>query len=132
MNGVSVTATAVPGAASARVRLAGELVFGTASSAKPQLFELLDAGCRRIVVDASELDFLDSSGLGVLLAAWQRMQRVGGRLELRGVHGQPARILALTGSDTLLLPTRTHPPGSGPRSAMAHHRPRLSGSPQVR
>ena len=132
MNGVSVTATATAGAESARVQLAGELVFGTANTAKPQLFALLEAGCRRIVVDASDLEFLDSSGLGILLAAWQRMERAGGRLELRGVHGQPARILALTGSDTLLLPSRARTPGTGPRSAMAHHRSRVSGSPQIR
>src|SRR5215470_4636199 len=81
MNGVTVTATAVHGAEATGVRVAGELVFATASVAKPQLFALLDTGCRRLVVDASELDFLDSSGLGVLLAAWQRMQRTGGRLE---------------------------------------------------
>lgn len=132
MNGVSVTATAMPDAESARVHLAGELVFGTANTAKPQLVALLEAGCRRIVVDASELDYLDSSGLGVLLAAWQRTQRMGGRLELRGVHGQPARILALTGSDTLLLPPRARTPGTGPRSAMAHHRSRVNGSPLIR
>lgn len=38
----------------------------------------------------------------VLLGASQRVTSSGGRFHLRGVHGQPARALKLTGLDRVL------------------------------
>jgi anti-sigma B factor antagonist len=110
MSEVTVFAMSASNAESVNVRVAGALVYDTAAEARPRLRALVDGGYRRLIVDASDLDFLDSSGLGVLLAAWQRMDRDGRRLEVRGAHGQPARVLALTGSDALLIATRDEPP----------------------
>jgi anti-sigma B factor antagonist len=110
MSDVTVSAMSASNAETVNVRVAGALVYDTAAEARPRLRALVDGGFRRLIVDASDLDFLDSSGLGVLLAAWQRMDRDGRRLEVRGVHGQPARVLALTGSDVLLIADRGDPP----------------------
>ena len=109
----AIVATTIHGSGTASVRLAGQLVFDTAQSAKPQFSALLDAGCRRLIVDASELDLLDSSGLGILLATWQRLTSFGGGLEIRGAHGQPARMLSITGSDLLLVAPEVPGPGGG-------------------
>jgi hypothetical protein len=38
------------------------------------------------------------------------MDRDGRRLEVRGAHGQPARMLAITGSDALLVADSGEPP----------------------
>jgi anti-sigma B factor antagonist len=116
MSEVIVAAMTASNAETIKVRVAGALIFDTAAEARPRLRALVDGGYRRLIVDASELEFLDSSGLGVLLAAWQRMDRDGRRLEVRGAHGQPARMLAITGSDTLLISERGDPPS---RSASA-------------
>ena len=110
MSEVIVAAMTASNADTIKVRVAGALIFDTAAEARPRLRALVDGGYRRLIVDASELDFLDSSGLGVLLAAWQRMDRDGRRLEVRGAHGQPARMLAITGSDALLVADSGEPP----------------------
>jgi anti-sigma B factor antagonist len=107
---VTVSAMSAANAETINVRVAGALVYDTAAEVRPRLRALVDGGYRRLIVDASDLDSLDSSGLGVLLAAWQRMDRDGRRLEMRGVHGQPARVLAVTGSDTLLIAGGGGPP----------------------
>jgi anti-sigma B factor antagonist len=110
MTEVTVSAMSVANAETINVRVAGALVYDTAADARPRLRALVDGGHRRLIVDASDLDVLDSSGLGVLLAAWQRMDRDGRRLEVRGVRGQPARVLAMTGSDALLIGDGGGPP----------------------
>ena len=103
MKEVIVAAMTASDAETIKVRIAGELVYDNAAEVRPRLRAIVDGGYRRLILDASDLELLDSSGLGVLLAAWQRMNRDGRHLEIRGVHGQPARMLAITGSDSLLI-----------------------------
>ncbi|MEU7895038.1 STAS domain-containing protein [Nonomuraea sp. NPDC049152] len=50
-----------------------------------------------VIIDLSDLQFCDSSGLGELLVTWRRMQRSGGKLALSGVHGICERLLHRTG-----------------------------------
>jgi anti-sigma B factor antagonist len=51
------------------VRLAGELDLYNANAVREALFEAASGGPDRIVVDLSEVEFLDSTTLGVLIEA---------------------------------------------------------------
>lgn len=51
----------------------------------------------KVIVDLSELTFLDSRGLGTLVALWRRLERTGGSLVLSGARYQTARVLWVTG-----------------------------------
>ncbi len=92
---------AIQAAQTAAVQVAGELTFESASEARHQLCALIDAGCRHLVIDLSRLDFCDSTGLGLLLQVRSELADLGGRVELRGVEGQPRRILDITGAAVL-------------------------------
>jgi anti-anti-sigma factor len=79
--------------------LAGELDLATA----PVLQERLDAAMRgtaAVVIDLSRLRFIDSSGLGMLVAAERQLRDSGGQLVL--VRGPQAvhRPFELTGLDS--------------------------------
>jgi anti-anti-sigma factor len=50
----------------------------------------------RVVVDLSEVHFIDSSGLGALIALHQRAADVGGELTLRAPSDAVRRVLDLT------------------------------------
>ncbi|WP_188193738.1 STAS domain-containing protein [Nonomuraea sp. SYSU D8015] len=50
-----------------------------------------------LVFDLTELSFLDSSGLQVLLASAQHGAADGAGVHLAAVHGMPARLLQITG-----------------------------------
>jgi len=103
---------AVPGMSSAEadnpanggvvVPLVGELTFETVDALQEQLWELMDGGCRLLILDAARLEFIDSGGLGLLLRARLRMHARDGQLVVRRLGGQPARVLATTGSASLL------------------------------
>jgi anti-anti-sigma factor len=92
------------------VPLVGDLTFETVDALQEQLWDLMDAGCRLLILDAAELEFIDSGGLGLLLRARLRMHARDGRLLVRGLGGQPARVLHTTGSAGLLTGTEESDP----------------------
>jgi anti-sigma B factor antagonist len=59
--------------------LRGELDLATAPELEGLVNERLDAG-QEVVVDLRELQFMDSSGIRVLVAAHARAGRTGGRI----------------------------------------------------
>lgn len=82
------------------VILRGEVDFGTA----PKLRELLIAtamdGHRHAVVDLRGVDFLDSTGLGVLVGALKRYRTLGGDLHLVISTSRIRSVFELTGLTT--------------------------------
>jgi anti-sigma B factor antagonist len=67
----------------------------------------LDANIVRVVVDLSEVGFVDSSGLGVLIAAQKRANRSGGQVMLSAPSETVSNTLQLVRLDKVLgvLPT---------------------------
>ncbi|MCO5969238.1 STAS domain-containing protein [Actinoallomurus soli] len=78
------------------VTVGGELDAATARDLEAFLSEVLHEG-DDLVFDLTALAFMDTSGLGVILAAGERTRRLGGRPCLAGLRGGPARVVALTG-----------------------------------
>jgi anti-sigma B factor antagonist len=60
-------------------------------------------GCFNIQLDLTGLVFLDSSGLGVLVAAWRRCQPEGGGVTVRHPSLPVKRLMDMTGVGNLLL-----------------------------
>jgi len=46
------------------VPLVGDLTFETVDALQEQLWDLMDAGCRLLILDAAELEFIDSGAWG--------------------------------------------------------------------
>lgn len=83
------------------VTLAGELDLAAADGFWTELEPLIEpAGV--VVLDGTELSFLDSSGLRVLLLANARAKEVGGKLRLVAPHRAVRRTLELTGANELV------------------------------
>ncbi len=64
------------------VAVAGEVDVATAPQLRERLTEVIAAGSRRVVVDMSETEFLDSTGLGVLVGSLRRLHALGGTLAI--------------------------------------------------
>ncbi|MFX0593463.1 STAS domain-containing protein [Melissospora conviva] len=60
----------------------GEVDVYTAPRLRERLIELIDAGARKVIVDLGGVDFLDSTGLGVLVGALKRLRAVSGTFAL--------------------------------------------------
>lgn len=81
------------------VKLLGELDPASRDALKHEFDELRDAGFRYLILDLGQVDFMDSTGLGIIIAAAQELHRLGGRLELRNARSQVRRVVQLTGVD---------------------------------
>ncbi|NHC24540.1 STAS domain-containing protein [Nocardioides sp. IC4_145] len=80
----------------------GEIDLATVGGFRLVLNELMVDGHVRVVVDLTEVPFIDSSALGALVAAHRRARGLGGSLAVAGIQPPVARILELTGLDRVL------------------------------
>ena len=55
-----------------------------------------------MILELSRVDFMDSSGLGLILGRYTRMREVGGILKLSNPTAQTVKILSLAGVDKLI------------------------------
>ena len=69
--------------------------------------ETVQGGRTRIVVDLGSCEFIDSSGLGALIAGLKTARQAGGDLRIAGVGPQIATVLRLTNLDRVLRPHDT-------------------------
>ena len=91
------------------IALRGELDVATVGSLRGVLGPAVDdPDTRLVVVDLTEVTFIDSTGLMTLLNALRRLVRRGGRLVLACSNPTVLRLFAITGTDTTLhvLPDR--------------------------
>jgi anti-sigma B factor antagonist len=93
---------AIPGDASTashgfRVALRGEVDAGTAHKLADTLDALVDDGAKLVVLDASDVEFLDSSGLRVIVNTGVKLSNAGGRLLIEGMSGAVQRVLEVSG-----------------------------------
>jgi anti-anti-sigma factor len=87
----------------ATVQVRGELDLATAPQVRACLTELYGSGRRRVVLDLSELDFIDSTGLGVLVAALKRFRSDGGELAVVNPTNRVRKVFELTRLDGQFL-----------------------------
>jgi anti-sigma B factor antagonist len=86
---------------SAVARLAGELDIVTADTCKKRLSDVVDGGASSLRLDLGELAFIDSSGLGALVAVHHHAVAAGSNVELAGVSSQVRRLMQITRLDEL-------------------------------
>ncbi len=77
--------------------LRGEVDVYTAPKLKSSLIDLVDEGSYDIVVDLSEVDFIDSSGLGVLVGGLKRVKSHEGSISLVCSQENILKIFRITG-----------------------------------
>ena len=79
------------------IRLLGELDMSTAPQLREELLRLLSDGATMVTVDMSELAFVDSTGLSVLITGLKRLRQQGGDMALRSPTAGTRRVLEITG-----------------------------------
>jgi anti-sigma B factor antagonist len=84
------------------VALDGELDLHVAPDVKHHLHKLMKAGKRRLVVDLCATSFIDSTAIGMLIAAGNRAQASGGLLTLVCDEPNVLRVFELIAMDQYL------------------------------
>ena len=78
---------------------AGELDLSNAEVLRNRIREAQRSKAGRIVVDLGKLQFIDSTGLRILLWAEQESRSNAHRIVFKRSNGQVARVMALSGID---------------------------------
>lgn len=81
------------------VRVAGRLNAASSPEAKARLKGLAGDGPKHLLLDLSELSFIDSSGLSTLVAGYKAAVEAGGSLKLACLVPQVREVFALTHLD---------------------------------
>jgi anti-sigma B factor antagonist len=79
------------------VVVGGEIDVYTAPKLREQLIDLVSAGQYHIVVDMEGVEFLDSTGLGVLVGGLKRVRAHDGSLRLVCTQERILKIFRITG-----------------------------------
>lgn len=58
---------------------------------------------RSLVLDMAEVTFLDSTGIGAIIAVRNRALAAGGTVKLVRLQGDPKRVVDLAGLDRILI-----------------------------
>ena len=54
------------------------------------------------ILDFSQVSFIDSSGIAVVINALRNMSQIEGKLELTGISAQPMRVFRASGIDKIV------------------------------
>jgi anti-sigma B factor antagonist len=79
----------------------GEIDLFTAPELKQVITEVIENGERRVAIDLSEVSFLDSTALGVLIGAVKRLRSRGGALAVINTDSSIAKTFEITGLDQI-------------------------------
>ena len=84
------------------VEVAGEVDVYTAPTLRQHLRDATGGSTPKVVVDMSEVTFLDSTGLGVLVGAMGRVREAEGTMRLVVNSDHILKVLRITGLDALI------------------------------
>ena len=87
--------SAAPG--STVIAVSGEIDVYTAPRLRETIISLTDAGNYHLIVDMEGVEFLDSTGLGVLVGGLKRVRAHDGWIDLVSTQGRILRIFRITG-----------------------------------
>lgn len=75
----------------------GKILGGPdATTLKDQLQSLIDSGKTKVIIDLAEVDYMNSTGLGILISSLTTLKRAQGELKLANVTDKIQSLLTIT------------------------------------
>jgi len=81
----------------------GEIDIYSAPSFKDKLYSWLDDGHKNIVLDFSDLEYIDSMGLGILVGALKRIKERDGKIVVKNPRSTIRKLFKITGLDKVFI-----------------------------
>lgn len=83
-------------------KVVGEVDAFTAPVLKERLVSVQNTPGLQAVIDLSEVDYIDSTGLGIFIGFYKALQRQEGYVKMIGVNGRLKRLFDITGIDKII------------------------------
>jgi stage II sporulation protein AA (anti-sigma F factor antagonist) len=90
-----------------RVAIVGEINHHNAVFVRQEIDEKIqELSSKNLVLDLAEVSFMDSSGLGLIMGRYQRMQELGGTLTVANPSAEHKKLFKLAGLNKLIKYTK--------------------------
>ena len=93
------------------IEMTGRITMGSDSQKiEWGLAELLKENQKKVIFDLTDVTYLDSSGIGILMMCHAKLKKAGGALRIAGARGMVEETLELTSVNKIvrLYPTAAH------------------------
>jgi anti-sigma B factor antagonist len=80
----------------------GEVDYEVSPQLKAHMMRAIKAGARRLVLDLSDVTFIDSTAIGVIAGAVEKLDEAGGSLAIVSTHEKVVQIFEITGLDSVI------------------------------
>ena len=85
------------------VELTGHLNLGNElMTVEAAVKRLIEEGARKLVIDVTKLDYIDSAGIGMLVGCNGQMDRAGGKMRVAGAQGTVAKAFEVVHMDRIM------------------------------
>jgi anti-anti-sigma factor len=84
------------------LRIKGRLDAISAPGAEKKVFEYINNGQHKLLIDFSEVDYLSSAGMRMLLSTTKKLKTLSGKLILCSVNMSVMDVLKMSGFDHVL------------------------------
>ncbi len=85
------------------IRLFGEVDISTAQELKERLYSVVDEKKTNLRIDCSNLDYIDSMGLGVLVGVLKRVRQGGKNIYVSNLKEGIRKLFLITSLDKLFI-----------------------------
>ena len=85
------------------ISLAGEIDIYNAPELKNKLLNLVEQNKGNIQIDCTDLKYIDSTGLGVLISALRNVKDYNGDIVIRNLQPYIYKIFSITGLDKVFI-----------------------------
>ena len=85
------------------ISCAGRFTLGNRlSEMEGMVNSLITNGARKLVLDLTHVEFVDSAGLGVIMRTFGEVEQLGGQLRVAGANEQVQRLFNITHTGKIL------------------------------
>ncbi|MBQ9978833.1 MAG: anti-sigma factor antagonist [Clostridia bacterium] len=85
------------------IKMVGEIDHHSAVSVRADIDAMIfEQRPKRLILDLSEISFMDSSGLGLIMGRYSLVRELGGTLLLRSPTAAVTKILSLAGMERII------------------------------
>jgi len=74
----------------------GRLAVGESNVLRQKITDVSAAGAKNVVLDLSQLDYIDSTGLGIMVICYTSLKKQGGAMKLVNLNKRNVELLLLT------------------------------------
>ena len=79
------------------ISLTGEVDVANAAQVRDSALMLVDSGAKNLVVDLNSTEYMDSTGLGMLVGLLKRTKEIGGDVVIAAAQPRVKRLFEITG-----------------------------------